>query len=184
MYGLQFGGKPMKRIIAAVCCFSLCAIPALAKSGNTAKTAMSDQQFVDFAAQTDMVECNLGKLAADVAASQPVKDYGQMLNTDHSKNLQQLKEVAQQAGFTVPYAIDAQNNHTLIGPFHQLKGVAFDRRFVPTMVKGHTEAIAIFKKEAADAQNAALRSYAQDTVPVLEKHLHDAEALEKGKTKK
>lgn len=170
----------MKRIFAALCCVALCSIPALAKARAAAKVAMTDQQFVDFAAQTDMVECNLGQLAGDVAATQPVKDYGKMLNADHSQNLQQLKDVAQTAGFTVPDAIDAENNRTLIGPFHELKGAAFDHRYIPTMIKGHTGALATFKKEAAEAQNAALKSYAQEALPVLEKHLHAAEALQKG----
>ncbi len=171
----------MKRIFAVLCCVALCSIPALAKTRHAAPPAtMTDQQFVDFAAQTDMVECNLGQLAQDVAAAQPVKDYGRMLNADHQQNLDQLQNIAQQAGFTVPDAIDAQNNRTLIGPFHQLKGAAFDRRYIATMVKGHTGAIAIFKKEAAGAQNPALKSYAQDALPVLEKHLHAAQALQKG----
>ncbi|HUA99671.1 MAG TPA: DUF4142 domain-containing protein [Terracidiphilus sp.] len=169
----------MKRFFAAICCLVLCSIPALAKVKTAVKAGMTDQQFVDFAAQTDMVECNLGKLAEDVAASQPVKDYGQMLNADHSQNLQQLKDVAQKGGFTVPDAIDAANNHKVIGPFHELKGAEFDRRFVAAMVKGHTEAIAVFEKESVNAMNPALKTYASDTVPVLEKHLHAAEALEK-----
>ena len=53
---------------------------------------MSDQQFVDFAAQTDMVEANLGQLAESVASSQPVKDYAQMLVTDHTNDFNQLYE--------------------------------------------------------------------------------------------
>ena len=38
---------------------------------------MPDQKFVDFAAQTDMVEANLGQLAENQGASQDTKDYGQ-----------------------------------------------------------------------------------------------------------
>jgi len=142
---------------------------------------MSDQKFVDFAAQTDMVESNLGKLADSVADSQQVKDYGQMLVTDHEKDLQQLKDLAQTNNLKVPDAIDAGNNRMLIGPFHKLKGAAFDHRYIRTMVEGHTKAIAIYKKEAADAQNPALKSYAQDALPVLQKHLDAAKKLEKGK---
>ena len=59
---------------------------------------MSDQQFVDFAAQTDMVEANLGQLAQTVASAQPVKDYGQMLVTDHTSDFHQLYDAAHQAG--------------------------------------------------------------------------------------
>ena len=65
----------MKRILSAVCCIALCSMPALAKEKAATGPVMSDQQFVDFAAQTDMVEANLGQLAESVASSQPVKDY-------------------------------------------------------------------------------------------------------------
>jgi len=140
---------------------------------------MSDQQFVDFAGQTDMVEANLGKLAQDASSSQAVKDYGQMLVTDHTNDYHQLYDAAQQANLTVPTAIDAGNNKTMIDPFQKLKGKAFDHRYVREMVEGHTKAIAIYKKEATDAQSQALKSYADAALPVLEKHLDGAKKLEK-----
>jgi len=143
---------------------------------------MTDQQFVDFAAQTDMVEANLGQLAQNVAAKQDVKDYGQMLVTDHTKDYHDLYAAAQQASLTVPNSIDAEHNKAMIDPFQKLKGAAFDHRYLEEMVQGHTKAIAIYKKEAADAQNAALKSYAQAAIPVLQKHLDDAKALLAGKT--
>jgi putative membrane protein len=167
----------MKLILSAVCCIALGSIPVLAQS-----KAMTDQQFVDFAAQTDMVEANLGQLAQTVSLSQPVKDYGQMLVTDHTTDFSHLNDVAHQANLTVPNAIDVQHNKMMIDPFQKLKGAAFDHRFVPGMVAGHTQAIAVYKKEATDAQNPALRSYAQQALPVLEKHLDAAKALEKSKT--
>lgn len=166
----------MKRILSAVCCLAVCALPALAQ-----KSAMTDQQFVDFAAQTDMVEANLGQLAQSVAAKQEVKDYGQMLANDHTKDFGQLSAAAQQASLTVPNAIDSEHNKTMIDPFQKLKGAAFDHKYLQEMVAGHTKAIAIYKKEAADAQNPALKSYAETALPVLQKHLDDAKALEQGK---
>ena len=39
------------------------------------------------------------------------------------------------------------------------------------MISGHTKAIAIYKKEAADAENPATKTYAQTALPTLEKHL-------------
>jgi putative membrane protein len=62
-----------------------------------------------------------------------------------------------------------------------LNGAAFDHRYVHEMIAGHTKAIAVYKKEAADAQNAALKSYAEQALPTLQKHLDDAKALEKAK---
>jgi putative membrane protein len=168
----------MKRMLSAFCCLALCALPALGQK----KAPMTDQQFVDFAGQTDMVEANLGQLAQSVAAKQDVKDYGQMLVTDHTKDYGDLTTAAQQANLTVPSAIDAAQNKAMIDPFQKLKGAAFDRKYIAEMVAGHTKAIAIYKKEAADAQSDALKSYAQAALPVLQKHLDDAKALAAGKT--
>jgi putative membrane protein len=171
----------MKRILSAVCCIAICSAPALAKEKAAAGAAMSDQQFVDFAAQTDMVEANLGQMAGSVGSAQPVKDYGQMLTADHTKDFGQLYSVAHQANLNMPSAIDAAHNKAMIDPFQKLTGTAFDHRFAHEMVAGHTKAIAIYKKEAADAQNPALKSYAEQALPVLEKHLEDAKGLEKAK---
>ena len=171
----------MKRIVSAVCCITLCSIPALAQAKTAKGTAMSDQKFVDLAAQIDMVEANLGQLAQSASSSQPVKDYGQMLATDHTKDFGQLFVVAHQANLNMPDAIDAEHNKAMIDPFQKLKGTAFDHRYINEMVVGHTKAIAVFKKEAADADNAALKSYAEEVLPVLQKHLDGAKALEKAK---
>jgi putative membrane protein len=141
---------------------------------------MSDQQFVDMAAQTDMVEANLGQLAQTAAESQAVKDYGQMLTTDHTSDFNQLSSAAQQAGMSRPDAIDAEHNKAMIEPFQKLKGAAFDRKLIQAAVGGHTKAIAFYKKEAANAQNPAIKSYAETALPVLQKHLDHAKALEKG----
>jgi putative membrane protein len=171
----------MNRMLSVLCCIALCSIPALSQ---TKGGGMSDQQFVDFAAQTDMVEAHLGQLAQDNAAAQPVKDYGQMLVTDHTADYHQLYTAAQGANLTVPNAIDAQHNKAMVDPFEKLKGEAFDRRFIPEMVSGHTKAIAVYKKEAADAQNPALKTYAQTALPVLQKHLDGAKELQKSGGKK
>lgn len=147
----------------------------------SAQKAMPDQQFVDFAAQTDMVEANLGQLAQTAAADQAVKDYAQMLVTDHTKDLQMLQQAASQAHLKVPDAIDAEHNKAMIEPFQKLKGAAFDRRYVAEMVAGHTKAIAVYRAEASNDENPALQSYATEALPVLEKHLSGAKDLQNKK---
>ncbi len=171
----------MKRILLTLCCIALGSAPVLAQK-KAAAAPMTDQQFADFAGQTDMVEINLGKLAQTAASSQAVKDYAQMLITDHTNDFNQLYEVAHQASLTRPDAIDAEHNKMMIDPFQKLKGAAFDHRYIREMVTGHTKAIAVYKKEAADAQNPAVKTYAENAIPVLEKHLNGAKDLEKSKT--
>jgi len=173
----------MKRIVSGVCCLglALCCLPLTAQAKmHKAGAAMTDQQFVDFAGQTDMVEANLGQLAQNVSDNQAVKDYAQTLVTDHTQDFSQLNTAAQQASLTVPTAIDSEHNKAMIDPFQKLKGKAFDHKYIEEMIAGHTKAIAIYKKEADDAQNAAIKSYAQAALPTLQKHLDGAKALLKG----
>ena len=119
----------MKRILSAVCCIALCSIPALAQSKAAGGPAITEQQFVDFAAQTDMVEANLGQLTQTMASSQQIKDYAQILVTDHTKDFNQLNDIAHQANLNRPNAIDAEHNKMMIDPFRRLKGAAFDHRY-------------------------------------------------------
>ena len=170
----------MKRTLAAVCCIVLAFLPALAQKKAAAGKAMSDQQFVEFAAQTDMMEANLGQLAANAASSQQVKDYASTLVTDHTTDYTQLSAAAKQASLNVPNAIDAEHNK-MLAPFYKLKGAAFDRKYAQEMVSGHTKALEIYQKEASDGQNDAIKAYAQTAIPVLQKHLTEAKDLEKSK---
>jgi putative membrane protein len=166
----------MKHVLTALCCMVLLTVPAMAQK-KAARAGMTDQEFVNFAAQTDMVEANLGQLAGTAAASQDVKDFGQTLTTDHTQDYGQLLAAAKQANLTVPTSIDAEHNKAMIDPFQKLNGAAFDRKFAMEMVAGHTKALAVYKKEAEDATDPAIKSYAQAAVPTLEKHLTAAKAL-------
>jgi putative membrane protein len=178
------GGNQMNRLYTAVCCLALVALPAFGQKKAAAKGGMSDQEFVQFAAQTDMVEANLGQLAGNSAESQEVKDYAQTLVTDHTNDFEQLKTAAQQASLDVPTAIDASHNKSMIEPFQKLKAAAFDKKYVQEMVAGHTKAIAMYKKASEDAQNPAIKSYAAAALPVLQKHLDSAKDLAKAKPAK
>jgi putative membrane protein len=172
----------MKNTLTVACCLCLCSITALGEKKLAKGSALSGENFIKFAAQTDMVEANLGQLAQSATGSQQVKDYAQMLVTDHTSDFNQLSGVARQAGLSVPSAIDAEHYRTMIGPFEKRKGATFDRRYIEEMIAGHEKGIAIYKKEAADAQNPALKSYADHALPVLEKHLAAAIKLEKART--
>lgn len=173
----------MKFFVLACCCLLLGSQSDFAQKKGTTGAKMSDQQFVDFAAQTDMVEANLGKLAGTASSTQAVKDYGEMLVTDHTSDYSQLSTVAQQAGLKLPSAIDPERQK-MIAPFYKLKGEAFDKKYAAEMTSGHSKAIEVYRKEADDAQNSGLKSYTQQTLRVLQKHLDGAKNLEQESAKK
>lgn len=167
----------LKTILIGLSC---CALSGTLAFAQATAAADNGQKFVDMAAQTDMTEAHLGQLAADQASAQEVKDFAQMLVTDHTNDYTQLSTVATKAGLTVPKGLDAQHDK-MIAPFGKLKGAAFDRTFAREMVAGHQKAIAAYKKEAESGQNADIKAYASQTLPTLEKHLQAAQDLTKHK---
>lgn len=165
----------MRKSVAGLLCCTAFSVLALAQAEGG-----SDQDFLNFAAQTDMTEAHLGKMAQDQGSSQAVKDLGQMLVTDHTSDYQKLGTLATKAGLMIPKGIDNKHDK-MIAPFGKLKGKAFDRRYTHEMVAGHTAAIAQYQKEAASGQNADLKAYAQETLATLEKHKKAAQDAEKAK---
>src|SRR3954464_917284 len=78
-------------------------------ASNSGRMAAADKAFVMKAAEGGLAEVELGKLAADKASSNDVKQFGQMMVDDHSKANDQLKSVAQQKGITLPTDTDAKH---------------------------------------------------------------------------
>lgn len=174
----------MKRIFFALCGAALCASPALAQNHHaaaaTATAPLTDQQFVDLAAQTDMLEAHIGQLAADHASRQDVKDYAQMLVTDHTADYQQLGAIAAKDNLTIPKGLDDEH-WKLAASLEKQNGAAFDAGFIRAMIDGHTKAIGIYTQEGSNAQNADVKSYASAATPTLQKHLDGAKDLQKKK---
>jgi putative membrane protein len=173
----------MNRIFAAACCLALVAVPAISQKKHAhavppGTAAMTDQQFIVMAAQIDMMEANLGQKAANQASNDDVKNYAQMLVTDHTNDYQQLAAIAAKDNLTIPKALDDEHNK-LIAPLDKLNGKAFDQNYIHAMIAGHTKAIAVFTRESSDAQNGDVKSYAAATLPALQKHLDGAKDLMK-----
>ena len=87
-------------------------------SGNAAgmahKASKADQHFLTEAMQGDMAEVQMGKLAQQKGQSEDVKQFGQMLEQDHSQHLQQAEQQAQQLGVTAPQGPNAKQKAKLI----------------------------------------------------------------------
>lgn len=165
----------IRPIATMMSCFAIWCAVGFSQNGSATQT--SDQDFVNFVAQTDMTEAHLGQLPADAGTSQSIKDYAQMLVTDHTNDYNQITALATKAGLTVPKGLDSKHDK-MAATFTKLKGAAFDRRYAREMVAGHEAAIAAYNKQARDGQNADLKNYAQQTLATLEKHRSGAQALQ------
>ena len=147
-------------------------------SAQTGSLSSTDKAFLKSAAEADMTEAHVGKMAQDKSSTDAVRNFGQSLVQDHTKAYEELTTLANKTGENIPKGIDTRRIRT-IEELTREKGSAFDRNFAMHEVQDHKKAIAEFKHEANKGQNADLKAYAQKMVPALEDHLRKAEELEK-----
>ena len=139
--------------------------------------AAADRKFVMAAAQGGLAEVELGKLAAEKGAADAVKQFGKRMADDHGKASEELKQLAQQKGLTLPADLDPKHKQ-LRDRLAKLNGADFDKAYASEMVKDHKKDVAEFKREASGAKDPDLKAWAGKTLPTLEDHLKQAQAME------
>jgi putative membrane protein len=140
-------------------------------SGNAAT-----QAFLAKAAQANMAEVELGKLAAQKGQSDEIKRYGQHMVDDHGKANQELQELAQQEGATLPTYTD-KPHQAAKARLEKLSGEAFDRAYAAQMVRDHQAAVGLFRGQAKAGRDPEVKAWAAKMLPNLEEHLKQARAL-------
>jgi putative membrane protein len=138
--------------------------------------APADRDFINKAAEGNLLEVAAGKLAAQRAMSPTVKEFGQHLMTDHSTANEKLKTLAGSKQMNLPDAVSPEGN-TALGKLEGLNGAEFDKTFSQMMVKDHTTDISDFEKAVKKAEDPDVKAYAQQTLPTLRHHLMLANRL-------
>ncbi len=136
---------------------------------DSSKLSDQDRKFMDTAAQGGMAEVQLGKLAMQKGQSQDVKSFGRRMVDDHTKANQELEQIAQRKGVTLPSS-PSRDDQREIDRLSRLSGSEFDRAYLDAMVKDHDTDVAEFKRAAEQSEDADVKRFATKTLPVLETH--------------
>ncbi|UWF47001.1 DUF4142 domain-containing protein [Pseudomonas sp. N3-W] len=154
---------------------------ALSTSMGTAFAATSND-FVDNAAAGGISEIETSRLALQKSSSADVKDFANMMITDHSKANDELAAIAQKNDIKVP------DSTTLVKQAKEkildMRDDSFDAAYANNQVKAHEDTIALFKKEADTVTDdqvkgaTELKGFAQKMLPALQKHLDLAKKLQ------
>ncbi|EHR00277.1 DUF4142 domain-containing protein [Bradyrhizobium sp. WSM471] len=147
-----------------------------ASAAPQGKASKHDQHFLVEAIQGDLSEVKVGQLAQQKAQSDQAKQFGKMLEQDHSDNLKQAQQLADAQGVQAPSEPNSKQK-AIYEKLNGLSGAQFDAAFARSMVKDHEEDVRKFQKEAKSQSPVA--DFAKQTVPVLQKHLETARSLQK-----
>ncbi len=133
-----------------------------------------DGKFLMEAAELQMEEIRLGKLAQQKGNAAHVKELGKTIEADHTKSLMELKVLAQSKSVTIA---DSVSDGSIDG-YEKLRvktGNDFDKAYTDMMVKHHEDAIDLYEDAASDSEDPEIRNWASKQLPGLRTRLNHAE---------
>jgi putative membrane protein len=159
-----------RHLLTAVAITAALALPA------TAAWAKDNKPFMRGAIQGNLAEVSFGHLAQDRSHTDGVKAVGKMLVQDHSAANRRARRLARQIGATLPNRPNAKQRamHDHLAGLHDGR---FDRRFIRDMIDDHKQDIAKYQEQARSG-GGRVATFAKETLPTLEKHLHALQNLQ------
>ncbi|MBW3625791.1 MAG: DUF4142 domain-containing protein [Armatimonadetes bacterium] len=167
---------PLGALLAALALLISFGTADAARRSSVRRAGAPDRTFMVKAAHINIGEVQAGQLALTRAVNAHVRDYAQMMITDHSRANMALKRVAANERVNLPNNTD-HKHRALANRLAKLSGADFDRAFMNAMVKGHQDAIRLFENHAARSGDYQVRAYAMQTLPTLRTHLNAARRL-------
>jgi len=177
--GFQMGAV---RFLVTMCL--LLAEPAFAQSvaektgansvlGITPKPA----DFVKEAAESDLYEIQSSQLAG-TKTDRSVKRFAEQMVADHTQTSSELKSHAQKGGIALPTKM-SNSQQRMLAKLSGLSGDDFTQRYLDDQVTVHKKMISLFKRYLKGGKNKDLKVWATQTLPILQRDLDMAQALDK-----
>lgn len=132
--------------------------------------------FLFSAFQDGTAEIQMARLALLQASSDQVKAFAQQMITDHTTLNAQVRQVAQQMNIALPTEMSAEQWSEFVNLMGK-SGAAFDQEYMSVNVQEHQKDVGLAAQQAQDASDAAIRTLAQNALPVLNMHLTNATQL-------
>jgi putative membrane protein len=134
--------------------------------------------FLAQAASANQFEIDSSQLALQVSQNTAVRNYANLLISDHTRLGAQVTAAAQSAGLTMPPpGLLPVQQATL----DQLRaaggGPNFDMAYRQAQIDAHNQAIALMQNYSASGDVPALRSAAAGAIPMMQMHLQQAQML-------
>ena len=143
----------------------------------TAKSSSADGAFMKKLVEGDLAEVDAGRLASQRSSNEGVKDFGEEMVKDHSKNDHELKSLAASHGVEVPTTVDSEHA-SANNKLENANGGNFDSQYIKEQVRAHEKTVQLLQQEIRDGQDPAVKEFAQKTLQVVHHHLAKAKQLQ------
>ncbi len=162
----------------AVCAFAVATMPAWAQGAGP-----TDPQIAAIVVTANQVDIDAGKLATGKSQSKPVKDFAQLMITDHTSVNKSAVDLVTKLKVTPEDNATAQSlkkgGEDNLANLGKQSGPAFDRAYVDHEVAYHQAVIdALDKTLIPNAKNDELKALLVKVRPAFIAHLEHAKRLQ------
>lgn len=185
--------SPLRALLAAAAlAASLTGAPALAQAtgggANRAATASdatagasqlqrADRKMIEDIAQANLAEIATGRIALDTSKDERVRRYAQAMIDDHTQAMTEVQQLAQTKGVPLPDGPDLKHK-TMATALKAMSGETFDRQYMShSGVGDHEQTLDLLKKTQREAKDPELKALAVKMIPVVQRHLNDAQRV-------
>jgi len=138
-----------------------------------------DANFAVKAAAGGMTEIAKSKLAVAQSSNAKIKDFANMMITDHGAAGDKLAAIAKAKSIALPTGPDSTQQNQ-INDLSKKTGKDFDKAYVDQMVKDHKMTLDMFKNEEKMVKDTSLKSFVISTIPVVQHHLAVIKTIKSG----
>ena len=138
----------------------------------------SDKEFLKTAAQGDIVEVELAKLALKKSSDPQIQAFAKRMIHDHETLERDMKPFLVQAGIQPPASLNTEHQH-LYNKLNGLSGEEFNKAYVADMDKDHHQDLADFQKEIASTQDAQLKATVEQGEKVIAEHVQMIDGIDR-----
>lgn len=190
----------MIRLFAAALLTLVLAVPALGQQANPATPApgnpgamppgtkeaapgapapgqinQADRTFMHAAAIGGLAEVEAAKLAAEKASNRDVREFAERMMHDHGAANDRLSTLAKANQFTLPDRLDDEQS-AMATQLQQASGAEFDRIYIQGQITNHQRTAQLLQYVIGSGENAELKKFASDLLPIVFGHLRMAQA--------
>lgn len=170
----------MRRLLAVVALAALTCLaivpPASAQSA-AAQSAQTDASgYVEQTTISNLFEVSAAQAALQKASTEEVRSFARMMLDDHTKASEQLAEAAKGQNLSLPASMDARHDQ-LLQDLASATEQDFDRLYMRTQVEAHTAALKLQQDYSSFGVNPALKAIATQLVPIIKRHLDQAQTV-------
>jgi len=143
-----------------------------------AAVTMSSQDggFINAVGPSDQFEMQTSQIALQKSRNPAVRAYAQQMIDQHTTSSQQLTQLAAAKGANLSQSLDPTQERLLAAVQGAGPG-SFDRTYLSGQITGHTATVLTYNDEIKSGQDADVKAYAQQNLPMIQQHLADARRL-------